>query len=273
MSEDTPAETPPIAGLRMLEALIAGADRQLWAGYCRLAAELDGRSAPAPVHALGSVEWQRQQDREPAAAEGALVAEAEAAGRKRLCRRGAAPPFAGVPSPFGAAEGAKFDAFLAGHRGPPALLAQIAAIEQQLVDGFEAAGRDGGLRATGFRGGAAVEATADWFGRARLDFARNAMVLPDGAELAGVVVSFGPRSMPAPPAAAPGGTRERPAQTMLRQALIALWQRGAFGAGTGNERVLALVLRELGLSAADPPYGFKSAETVRKLRKALKMSL
>ncbi|MGA8380091.1 MAG: hypothetical protein WB710_03060, partial [Stellaceae bacterium] len=131
MSEPTAAETPPITGLSLLEALIADADRQLWAGYCRLAAELDGRPAPAPVHAPGSVEWQRQQDREPAAAEGALAAEAEAAGRKRLCRRGAAPPFAGAPSPFGAAEGAKFDAFLAGHRGPPALLAELAAIEQQ----------------------------------------------------------------------------------------------------------------------------------------------
>jgi hypothetical protein len=37
--------------------------------------------------------------------------------------------------------------------------------------------------------------------------------------------------------------------------------------------VLALALRELALSPSDPPYGFKSAETVRKLRKALKMSL
>jgi hypothetical protein len=66
---------------------------------------------------------------------------------------------------------------------------------------------------------------------------------------------------------------ERPARAMLREALIALWQRGAFTAGTGNERVLALALRELALSPSDPPYGFKSAETVRKLRKALKMSL
>ncbi len=273
MSEPTAAETPPIAGLSLLEALIADADRQLWAGYCRLAAELDGRPAPAPVHAPGSVEWQRQQDREPAAAEGALAAEAEAAGRKRLCRRGAAPPFAGAPSPFGAVDGAKFDAFLAGHRGPPELLAELAAIEQQLVDGFEAAGRDGGLRATGFRGGAAVEATADWFGRARLDFAGNAMVLPDGAELAGIAVTFGREPAQPRSAASIGRNRERPAQAMLRQALVALWQRGAFSAGTGNERVLALALRELGLSAADPPYGFKSAETVRKLRKALKMSL
>ncbi len=74
-------------------------------------------------------------------------------------------------------------------------------------------------------------------------------------------------------AASLGRNRQRPAQAMLRQALVALWRRGAFTAGTGNERVLALALRELGLSAADPPYGFKSAETVRKLRKALKMSL
>ena len=35
-----------------------------------------------------------------------LPADAEAAGRRRLCRRGAAAPFAGAPSPFGAAEGA-----------------------------------------------------------------------------------------------------------------------------------------------------------------------
>ncbi len=183
MSEPTAAETRPSAGLSLLEALIAGAERQLWAGYCRLAAELVGRPAPAPIHAPGSLEWQRQQQREPAAADGVLPAEAEAAGRQRLSRRGAAPPFAGAPSPFGAADGARFDAFLAGHRGPPALLAEIEAIEQQLVDGFEAAGRDGGYVATGFRDGVAVEATADWFGRARLDFAGNAMVLPDGAEI------------------------------------------------------------------------------------------
>jgi hypothetical protein len=268
-----PPETPSRTGLSLLEALIAGADRQLWATYCRLAAELDGHPVVAPIHAPGSVEWQMQQDREPAAAEPDLAAEAEAAGRARLCRRGAAVPFVGAVSPFGAAEGDRFDAFLAGHRGPPALLAQIGAIEQQLVDGFEVAFRNGGLGATGFRGGAAVEVAADWFGWARLDFARNAMVPPDGMELAGIVVSLGRGPAPPQSVPVPGRNRERPAQAMLRQALVALWQRGAFGVGTGNERVLALALRELGLSAADPPYGFKSAETVRKLRKALKMSL
>jgi hypothetical protein len=60
---------------------------------------------------------------------------------------------------------------------------------------------------------------------------------------------------------------------MLREALLRLWERGAFTAGTGNERVLALVLHELQLSPSDPPYGFKSAETIRKLRKTLGMSL
>jgi hypothetical protein len=273
LSEPTAATTPPITGLSLLEALIAGAKRQLWAGYCRLAAELDGRPVPAPVHAPGSVEWQRQQDREPAAGEPDLPAEAEAAGRARLCRRGAAAAFVGAVSPFGAAEGACFDAFLAGRRGSQALLAKIEPLEQQLVDGFEAAGRGGGYRATGFRGGASVAVASDWFGRARLDFARNAMILPDGSELAGIAVRFGRDPAPPPAAAVPGRNRERPAQAMLRQALVALWQRRAFGLATGNERVLALALRELGLSEADPPYGFKSAETVRKLRKALKMSL
>jgi hypothetical protein len=93
------------------------------------------------------------------------------------------------------------------------------------------------------------------------------VALADGSEIAGIEVTIA--------AALPRGGRgrERPAQAMLREALVALWQRGAFTAGTGNERVLALALRELGLSPSDPPYGFKSAETVRKLRKALKMSL
>ena len=92
------------------------------------------------------------------------------------------------------------------------------------------------------------------------------MVLPDGSEIAGLEVTIGSS------AAAAGRGRERPQRAMLREALITLWQRGAFTAGTGNERVLALALRELALSPSDPPYGFKSAETVRKLRKALKMS-
>jgi hypothetical protein len=93
------------------------------------------------------------------------------------------------------------------------------------------------------------------------------VVPPGGSEITGIELTFDSS------AAVAGRGRERPAQAMLRQALIALWQRGAFTAGTGNERVLALALRELGLSPSDPPYGFKSAETVRKLRKALKMSL
>ncbi|MGH7029059.1 MAG: hypothetical protein ACREEZ_01395, partial [Stellaceae bacterium] len=156
------------------------------------------------------------------------------------------------------------------HRGDPA---RIEAIEDQLVEAFEAIGRAGGFRASGFRAGGRTEAAADWFGRVRLDFARNAIVLPDGSELAGIEATSSPSATDAAPTAAAVGRRERPAQAMLRQALIALWERKAFGAGTGNERVLALVLRELGLSPSDPPYGLKSAETVRKLRKALKMSL
>jgi hypothetical protein len=96
------------------------------------------------------------------------------------------------------------------------------------------------------------------------------VVLPDGSEIADIAMTAAePRDV----AAGGGGARERRAREMLRQALRALWERGAFTAGTGNERVLALVLRELGLSPSDPPYGFKSAETVRKLRKALGMSL
>ena len=63
------------------------------------------------------------------------------------------------------------------------------------------------------------------------------MILPDGSEIAGIEVSFGTAESVA------GRGRERPAQAMLRQALIALWQRGAFTAGTGNERVLALALQ------------------------------
>jgi hypothetical protein len=256
----TPAST-------LVEALIEGADPGLWRRYCRLAAELEGRPAVAPVHAPGSVEWQRQQDRRSPEAEPALPEHAEDAGRNRILQRGAPMPFAGAPSPFGAAGGGKFDAFLALHRGPPSLLAEIETIEQQLVAAFEAACRSGRYRAAGFRDGVLVEVAADWFGRVQLDFARNAVILPDRSEIAGVEVTTGPS------AAAAGRGRERPAQAMLRQALIALWERGAFTAGTGNERVLALALRELGLSPADPPYGFKSAETVRKLRKALKMSL
>ncbi|HEY2537927.1 MAG TPA: hypothetical protein VGI28_00275, partial [Stellaceae bacterium] len=97
----------------------------------------------------------------------------------------------------------------------------------------------------------------------------NQLMLPGGSAIAGVEVVLAT----AVAAGAGRGARERPAKAMLRDALIALWARGAFTAGTGNERVLALVLQELHLSASDPPYGFKSAETIRKLRKALNMSL
>jgi hypothetical protein len=263
-------EPPPV--LTLLDALIAGADRELWARYCGLAAELEGRPA-APTPAPGSLEWQRQQA-QPTAAEAPMPKSAVDAGRRRLSQRGAPPPFAGAPSPFGAAGGEAFAEFLADHRGSPSLLARIDAAEDQLVGAFEAAGRAGRFRAGGFRAGAWSEAAPDWFGRIRLDFARNAMLLPDGSKIAGIEVSSGASATDAPPSAAAGGRhRQRPAQAMLRQALTALWERGAFGAGTGNERVLALVLSELGLSPSDPPYGLKSAETVRKLRKALKMSL
>jgi hypothetical protein len=250
--------------LTLLEALVASADPQLWRRYCRLAMELEGRSVTDPVYAPGSVEWQRQQDR--ASAEGE-PAHAEDAGRSRLARRGRQPPFAGAPSPFGAAMGKEFDAFLAQRRGPQALLAEIDTIEPQLIAGFEGACRSGRCRVTGFHDGARIEIAADWFGRMDLDLGRNAVVLSDGSEIAGIEVATGPS------AATGAHGRERKAQAMLRRALLALWERGAFTAGTGNERVLALALRELGLSAADPPYGFKSAETVRKLRKTLKMSL
>ncbi len=264
----------PLPARTLAEALIASADPRLWARYCRLAAALEARPAVEPTPAPGSLEWRRQQE-QPAAATGPAAPPSPAAldaGRRRLAQRGASRPFAGAPPPFGAAGREAFAEFLGRHRGDPALLAQVAAIEDQLVAAFEALGRAGGLRASGFRAGGRAEAAADWFGQVRLDFARNAMVLPDGSEIAGVEVTSGPSAAEAAPSVA-GGRRERPAQAMLRQALIALWERKAFGAGTGNERVLALVLRELGLSPADPPYGLKSAETVRKLRKALKMSL
>ena len=251
----------------MVEALISGADPELWRRYCRLAAEFEGRSTAVPVFAPGSVEWQRQQDRKSADVEPALPAYAKEAGRKRISRRRAPAPFAGAPSPFGVSGGQEFDAFLAHHRGSPALLAEVDTLEAQLVAGFKAACRAARCRVTGFRDGARVEVAADWFERLTLDFAGNRVVLPGGSEIAGVEVAAGS------PAVAAGHGRERKAKAMLRQALLVLWERGAFTAGTGNERVLALALRELGLSPADPPYGFKSAETVRKLRKALKMAL
>jgi hypothetical protein len=251
----------------LIEALINSAEPKLWRRYCRLAAELEGRPAVAPVHAPGSMEWQAQQEQKSTQADHALPAYAEDAGRKRISQRGAPAPFAGAPSPFGSAQSEKFDAFLAQHRGPPSVLAEIETIEHQLVGAFEAAGASGRYRATGFRDGARIEVSAAWFGRMQFDFGGNSVVLPDGSEIAGIEVTIGSS------VAVAGRGRERPARAMLREALIALWQRGAFTAGTGNERVLALALRELALSPSDPPSGFKSAETVRKLRKALKMSL
>jgi hypothetical protein len=251
----------------LIEALINNAEPELWRRYCRLATELEGRPAVTPVYAPGSMEWQAQQEQNSNQADQPVPAYAEEAGRKQISQRGAPAPFAGAPSPFGSAESEKFDAFLARHRGPPSVLAEIDAIEYQLVGAFEAAGSSGRFRATGFRDGASIEIPAAWFAQMQFDFSKNSVVLPDGSEIAGIEVTTGSS------AAAAGRGRERRARAMLREALIALWQRGAFTAGTGNERVLALALRELALSPSDPPYGFKSAETVRKLRKALKMSL
>ena len=257
-------ELPLASPLPLLEALIATADPLLWGRYCRLAAQLENDGAAAPVYALGSLEAQRQEE-PPTRAEPPPDATEETAGRRHLAQRGMPLPFAGAPSPLGPASNAAFDDFIARHRGPPALAATIEAVERQLIDGFEAAGRAGRFQAAGFREGGRKQLEADWFGRVRLDFARNAVMLPDGSQLAGIEVTTAS-------AAVRSGGGERPARTMLRQALVALWQRGEFTAGTGNERVLALALRELGLSAADPPYGFKSAETVRRLRKSLNMS-
>jgi hypothetical protein len=254
--------------MTLVEALAAIAEPGMWQRYCRLAAALEQPAAgrAAPVYAVGSVEWQHQQE-EPVTAGPPLSAECDAAGRRRLAARGMAAPFAGGVSPLGAASGAAFENFLSSRRGPAGGLSEIDAVEERLIDAFESAGRAGRYRASGFGDGARHEIEADWFGRVRLDFARNRVVLPDGSEIAGVMVAMAPSAARGP------GPGERPARAMLRQALLALWQRGAFTAGTGNERVLALALRELGLSAADPPYGFKSAETVRRLRKALGMSL
>jgi hypothetical protein len=257
--------TPAGSTSNLAEALITTADRQLWARYCRLSAALEGIGRAAPrVCAVGSVEWQEQRVR---LSQQPLTEEDEAAGRRQLARRSAPLAFAGVPSPLGAAGGAAFDQFIARHRGPPALLAEIGGVEQELVSAFELAGRSGRYRAAGFCDGTRKELDPVWYGRVQLDFGRNAVVLPDRTEIVGVEVTIGA------PSASGGPGQERPARAMLREALVKLWERGAFTAGTGNERVLALALRELGLSASDPPYGFKSAETVRKLRKTLKMSL
>ena len=251
----------------LTDALIATSDPLLWARYCRLAAELaGGTSAPRPLFAIGSVEWQQQQNQPQ---EIALAAAEQAAGRRRLAQRGAAAAFAGVPSPFGAAGKVAFDEFVTRHRGPPALQTEMTTLEQELVGAFEGAGRAGRFRAAGFCDGARVEVEPEWFGQMQFDFAGNQLMLPGGSAIAGVEVTLATAAA----AVAGRGARERPAKAMLRDALTALWARGAFTAGTGNERVLALVLQELHLSASDPPYGFKSAETIRKLRKALNMSL
>lgn len=254
--------------LTLTEALIATADQPLWQRYCRLAAELTGASAAPvePTFAIGSMEWQRQRDQRPTSQTDPLSRQEQAAGRQRLGLRGVLPSFAGAPSPFGAVGRAEFDAFIVGREGAP-LLSEIKSVEEQLVAAFEKAGRSGRYRAVGISAAATKEIDPDWFGRIRLDFANNRLVLPDDSVVAGIEVTLARVNVSGP------GKRERPAQAMLREALIALWERGAFTAGTGNERVLALVLQELRLSASDPPYGFKSAETIRKLRKALKMSL
>ena len=252
----------------LLEALIEIADPQLWRRYCRLAAELiGGKSAAGTTFAVGSVEWQRQQDQAQMRQENPIGAAEQAAGRQRLAQRSAPPPFAGALSPLGAAGGAAFDEFIASRRGPPALLAEIEMVEQELVGAFEHAGRSGRYRAVGFCDAARKEVDPDWFGHMRIDFANNRLTLRDGSFISDIEVTSALAAVSGP------GARERPARAMLREALVALWERGAFTAGTGNERVLALVLNELRLSASDPPYGFKSAETIRKLRKGLGMSL
>jgi hypothetical protein len=254
--------------LTLIEALMATADQPLWQRYCRLAAEMTGDGAPAePTFAVGSVEWQRQRDRRPTSVSKPLRPQQQEAGRRRLGLRSAQPPFTGAPSPFGAAGAAAFDEFIASRRGQTPSFAEIESLEEQLVGTFENAGRSGRFRMVGIFGATKKEIDPDWFGRMRLDFANNLVELLDGSVIAGIEVTFTPVKLSG------SDRRERPAQAMLREALIALWERGAFTAGTGNERVLALVLQELRLSASDPPYGFKSAETIRKLRKALRMSL
>lgn len=259
-------ELYPDRALTLLQCLIATADKRLWAQYCHLAVELEaGRAGTSPVYALGSVERQREE-RAPRQSEYVVRAEQEAAGRRRLAQRGAPPAFAGAPSPLGAFGAAAFADFVACRHGPAELLAEIGAVEQELVDAFERAGRAGYYCAVGFCNGGKREVEPDWFGRIELDFTENEIQLPDGSVIAGIAATL------AAPDTAERRARERPAHAILRKALVALWERGAFTAGTGNERVLALVLQELRLSASNPPYGFKSAETIRKLRKALQMS-
>jgi hypothetical protein len=259
-------ELHPDRAPTLLQCLIATADKRLWAQYCRLAVELEaGGAGTSPVYAMGSVERQREE-RAPRQSECVIGTKQEAAGRRRLAQRGAPPAFAGAPSPLGAFGATAFADFVACRRGPAELLAGIDAVEQELVDAFERAGRARRFCAVGFCNGAKTEVEPDWFGRLELDFANNEIRLPDGSVIAGIAATL------VAPDTAERRARERPAHAMLRKALVNLWERGAFTAGTGNERVLALVLQELRLSASDPPYGFKSAETIRKLRKTLQMS-
>ena len=259
-------ELYPDRALTLLQCLIATADKRLWAQYCRLAVELKaGRAGASPVYAVGSVE-QQQEEQAPRQSERIIGAKQEAAGRCRLAQRGAPPAFAGAPSPLGTFGAAAFADFVACRRGPAELLAEIDTVEQELVDAFARAGRAGHYCAVGFCNGAKRMVEPDWFGRIELNFAHNEIRLPDGSVIAGIGATL------AAPDMAERCARERPAHAILRKALVTLWERGAFTAGTGNERVLALVLQELRLSASNPPYGFKSAETIRKLRKALQMS-
>lgn len=59
------------------------------------------------------------------------------------------------------------------------------------------------------------------------------------------------------------GTRSR--QRIL-EALTALGARGELRDGLSNNQVHTLVLRELGVSQSDPPYGLKSTESIRLAR-------
>jgi hypothetical protein len=279
--------------LTLIDALIGTANREKWECYCRLATELECTyvvgSAP------GSQEPQIQKRCHTIFTSSSLEFSVSKAGRRRLAQRGLSLPFAGMPSPFGGSGAAAFDAFLARYRGSERLLSEIRELEEELIHDFEAAGRSRTYLGSGFYHGDDKEVKPPWFGRVWLDFGRNVVVLPDRSEISGISITILPRSADkdslvashpitsecgdalsseSRQAAAPDanrGRRGRESQTVLRRALITLWERGAFGAGTGNEKVLALALRELGLSPADPPYGFKTAETVRKLRKELRM--
>ena len=171
------------SGLTLIDAVIATANKAQWQRYCRLAIELTGAGTQAePSFAIGSVEWQRQRDQPPGnspdtqicpAAQNLPNTQEQAAGRRRLALRGAQPSFAGAPSPFGAAGGAAFDEFIASRRGDAPSFAEIESLEEQLVGGFENAGRSGRFRMVGIFDAAKKEVDPDWFGRMRLDFANN----------------------------------------------------------------------------------------------------